>query len=238
MSQIMFIIATARLVYCPFTKVEESFNIQAMHDILYHRFNLTQYDHYEFPGVVPRTFIGPLFISLLAAPFVAILQFLNVNKFWTQYLVRIILASCVIGSFHNLSKTLEKQFGTRWLQWFIAITITQSHFIFYLSRPLPNILALPLVLLALDGWLKNSHKQFILFSGATIIIFRAELSLFFGILLLYDLYHNRINLKRWITTNSNTWRNSFFNFFSCNATQYFGIDLYGLKVKFYGIIPF
>ncbi|KAJ8928959.1 hypothetical protein NQ314_018411 [Rhamnusium bicolor] len=145
MSQIMFIIAAAHLVYCPFTKVEESFNLQAIHDILYHRLNLTQYDHHEFPGI------------------------LNINKFWSQYLVRTILASCVVGSFHILSKTLEKQFGTRWLQWLIAITVTQSHFMFYLSRPLPNIFALPLVLLALDGWLRNHNKHFILFSGQRLI---------------------------------------------------------------------
>ncbi|XP_050514068.1 probable Dol-P-Man:Man(7)GlcNAc(2)-PP-Dol alpha-1,6-mannosyltransferase isoform X1 [Diabrotica virgifera virgifera] len=196
MSQIMLIIASAYLVYCPFTKVEESFNLQAIHDILYHGFNLTQYDHLEFPGVVPRTFIGPLFISALASPVVAVLQLLNVNKFWVQYLVRTILATCVVYSFNILSKTLEKQFGTRWLQWFIAITVTQSHFMFYLSRPLPNIFALPLVLLALDGWLNNNNKTFILCSGAAIIIFRAELALFLGILLLYDLYNKRITIKR------------------------------------------
>ncbi|KAK9891148.1 hypothetical protein WA026_013464 [Henosepilachna vigintioctopunctata] len=196
MLQILSIVAAAHLVYCPFTKVEESFNLQAMHDILYHRFNLSQYDHHEFPGVVPRTFIGPLFVSILASPAVFIFQILSLSKFWSQYIVRGTLALCVLVSFNILSKTLEKLFGQKWLQWFVAVTVTQSHFMFYLSRPLPNIFALPLVLLALNSWLKNENRNFILFSGAAIIIFRAELALFLGILLLYDLYHKRLSVKQ------------------------------------------
>lgn len=66
------------LYISPYTKVEESFNIQATHDILkygipthnvYLRLK-AQYDHMTFRGAVPRTFIGALILATVAQPIV------------------------------------------------------------------------------------------------------------------------------------------------------------------------
>ncbi|CAH0594133.1 unnamed protein product [Chrysodeixis includens] len=195
MVQLLYIVASLHVLLCPFTKVEESFNIQATHDILYHRYNLAQYDHNEFPGVVPRTFIGPLIISALSAPLVSILHLTGINKFWMQYVVRLTLAVSVIGAWSRVRNALQKQFGSTYAWWYTLITVTQYHFMFYMSRPLPNIMVLPLVLLAFEGWISGNHKQFLWMAGASIVIFRAELAMLFGLFLIIDLYFNKIDFK-------------------------------------------
>ncbi|XP_050672006.1 dol-P-Man:Man(7)GlcNAc(2)-PP-Dol alpha-1,6-mannosyltransferase [Leptidea sinapis] len=194
MVQLLYIVSSLHVLLCPFTKVEESFNIQAFHDILYHRFNLSQYDHNDFPGVVPRTFIGPLAISALSSPVVGVLYLLGINKFWTQYVVRLTLALTVIAAWSRLRNTLQKLFGSTFAWWFTIITVSQYHFMFYLSRPLPNIMAMPMVLFSLDGWLSGRRKQFVVSAGAAIVIFRSELALLFGLFLLIDFYFKKINI--------------------------------------------
>jgi alpha-1,6-mannosyltransferase len=68
------------LFVATYTKVEESFNIQAVHDILIHgiptenaaQFFDANYDHVHFPGSVPRTFAGALILAGLSRPWVGL----------------------------------------------------------------------------------------------------------------------------------------------------------------------
>ncbi|ROT65880.1 putative Dol-P-Man:Man(7)GlcNAc(2)-PP-Dol alpha-1,6-mannosyltransferase isoform X1 [Penaeus vannamei] len=135
-------VALVHLVVAPYTKVEESFNLQACHDLLYHGIHLSQYDHLEFPGVVPRTFVGPLVVSAIAYPIVAIIKLLGLSKFLAQYIVRGVLGLLVILAWRRFRKQLQESFGPSVTFWFTLITASQFHFMYYLSRPLPNTFAL------------------------------------------------------------------------------------------------
>lgn len=81
MMSLVPLLVLVHLYVSPYTKVEESFNIQAIHDIITFGIptkNVTEqlsayYDHVSFPGSVPRTFVGALLLSGIASPFESIL---------------------------------------------------------------------------------------------------------------------------------------------------------------------
>ena len=66
------------LFVSPYTKVEESFNIQATHDILTYGIPSSNtssylneyYDHVSFPGSVPRTFTGAVVLAGVSRPWI------------------------------------------------------------------------------------------------------------------------------------------------------------------------
>ncbi|KAL1461261.1 hypothetical protein WDU94_013178 [Cyamophila willieti] len=194
MDSVALAVATVHLAICPFTKVEESFNLQAMHDIFYHNTNISAYDHLEFPGVVPRTFLGPLFVCLLSSPFYFLLEHFQVSKFSVQLLVRCLLGTAVIFSWSKYKSTIEYLFGEGVARWLLILTVSQFHFMFYLSRTLPNIMALPFVMFALHAWLRKQHSTLIWMSGICVVIFRAELVLFLGLLILFELFYLRLSI--------------------------------------------
>ncbi|KAI7745690.1 hypothetical protein M8C21_019388 [Ambrosia artemisiifolia] len=149
-------IAAFYVFMVPFTKVEESFNVQAMHDILYHGRHIENYDHLEFPGVVPRTFVGALLVSVLASPMVLAINLLHLPKIYSLLAVRLALGFFILATLRFLRVQIRDKFGPQVEAFFVTLVAVQFHMLFYSTRPLPNILALGIVNLSYGYWLKGS----------------------------------------------------------------------------------
>lgn len=132
------------LFVAPYTKVEESFNIQATHDILRYglpirnagEFFREYYDHFSFPGVVPRTFVGALSLAIISKPFITL-----AGGHYSQHIVRgalgLLNAFAIIRYKRVLTLVYCKDTG----RWFILFLASQFHVIYYASRTLPNMFA-------------------------------------------------------------------------------------------------
>ena len=162
----------------PYTKVEESFNVQAVHDLLYRRADLAGYDHLAFPGVVPRTFLGALALAGAAAPAVAVAGALGAGKLAALRLVRLTLGLLSFASFAGLAGALERRFRLGTL--FLLVTAAQFHLPFYASRPLPNTWALILSNLAFRELLLGHAGRMMGLLVLGTVAFRCDLLLLTG----------------------------------------------------------
>jgi len=192
---LLYAMVAVHVFICPYTKVEESFNLQAIHDILHHGTDLDQYDHHSFPGVVPRTFIGPLLVSFISWPLIQVISLMAASKFLQQIIVRIVLGFLVVTSFIIYKSAVKNRFGLQVSVWLSLLTMSQFHLMFYSSRPLPNTMALVPVLLSLAAWLNSRSHWFIFIAASSILIFRGELAMFLGSILFMEIVVRKVSLK-------------------------------------------
>lgn len=141
---LVFLVVTSHVILAPYTKVEESFNIQAAHDMLLHGADLQSYDHKQFPGVVPRTFLGAIAASALAW----VPSAMGASPLQMLHVVRVIIGAVLVASLSRLRAAIGSGLGEAEARFFAMVTLSQFHLPFYMSRPLPNTFALALACFA------------------------------------------------------------------------------------------
>lgn len=181
--------------------MEESFNLQACYDLLYKPWSsVSEFDHVEFPGVVPRTFIGPI---LLSFPVVIMKRALSIPPFIALHLIRITLGTMTVLSLLRIRTSVSQRFGNLAGTLFTLLTVTQFHILFYASRTLPNVFALILTNLAAADRLcsapfQRPYRAIVTLSVAC-ALFRSELCILIFWTLVVDLYIGRLDIFKSIS---------------------------------------
>ncbi|EKV07142.1 Alpha-1,6-mannosyltransferase subunit (Ecm39), putative [Penicillium digitatum] len=196
------------LLVAPYTKVEESFHVQAVHDILtnglpngFNDLNLArvEYDHFSFPGAVPRSAIGAAALAVLLKPVILLNEEIN-----RQLLARAILGLINASSLAVYARGLRRSFGQPAAIWYILFQASQFHLMFYASRPLSNMFAFGITTLAMCLLLpsprptpqdqKQCSLALALLTTAG-VVFRSELALLVGTQTLFLLATRKISLS-------------------------------------------
>ena len=196
----------------PYTKVEESFNIQAAHDILQYGLPLSNssavitanFDHTDFPGSVPRTFVGAVLLAGTAMP---------VSSWFTspaqlQLLVRGILGLANAAALWSMRHAVDTAYGRAAGRWFVFIQASQFHVMYYASRTLPNMFAFALTTIAQRNLIlvksmaarsrKSVRRRRIAIYLLTLagVVFRSEIAILLAAEVGLMMYQNRQSLTR------------------------------------------
>jgi alpha-1,6-mannosyltransferase len=202
-------------LYCsPYTKVEESFNMQATHDILAYgvSFNSSKafldehYDHVDFPGSVPRTFVGALILSGLATPFNVLFGVTSPQTL--QLLVRGILGTLNVAALLWVKEAVDIAYGKTAGRWCALFQASQFHLMYYASRTLPNMFAFSLTTTALGNLVlvkavnakspRSAKRRRLALYLLTVagVIFRSEIAIILAMETLYLLVQQKVSLTK------------------------------------------
>ncbi|KAJ9098442.1 hypothetical protein QFC20_005961 [Naganishia adeliensis] len=136
----------------PYTKVEESFTLHAVRDLLLHGRRIEQYDHLRHPGPLPRSFLPPLLLAGLSKPLVTVLNvFAPIrNPMVDQLLIRLILGLLNAYALTRVAKSLQKAFGKTEARVWVGFVGTGFHVVWWAGRTVPNMVAMVGATLALS----------------------------------------------------------------------------------------
>ncbi|KAJ7749245.1 glycosyltransferase family 22 protein [Mycena olivaceomarginata] len=197
------------VLLAPYTKVEESFNLHAVHDVLMYGVapsSLPNYDHFVFAGAVPR------YIHRDPAIYLASSFGLVPSKFELQVIVRLVLASINAIGLCLIRHAVSRRFGRPTGLYYTLITCSQFHVPFWMGRTLPNMFALfpvnlsaYLLIARAPNTLKPSQRSVIVSIASLVfsaVVFRAEVAALAGALVLQSIYSGHITFWRAFTVGA------------------------------------
>ncbi|KIY72463.1 glycosyltransferase family 22 protein [Cylindrobasidium torrendii FP15055 ss-10] len=199
------------VLLAPYTKVEESFNLHATHDVLTFGIApsaLANYDHFIFPSPVPRTFVGSVVLAYASKPVIwaATHAGLVQSGVDVQVLLRLVLATANALGLCAIQRVVSRRFGRLTALFFVLLTISQFQLPFWMGRTLPNMFALPLVNMAIASMLerppgstqpskRSVERMFALLTFAG-VVFRAEVALLLAPLCIQYLLLRYVSFSR------------------------------------------
>jgi len=131
--------------------------MQAIHDILEHRDDLRSYDHIQFQGVVPRTFLCAFVTAAFALPLRVVASYCGLSNFAGLYITRLTLMGMSFMCLRRLCGAIHARAGLGGAWAFALVFVVQFHLPFYASRALPNTFALQLSSLALAAYIEGQR---------------------------------------------------------------------------------
>ncbi|GAA5883193.1 hypothetical protein JCM3774_002415 [Rhodotorula dairenensis] len=151
---VVVLVYAAHVLLVPGTKVEESFTLHATRDVVVRGTSpaaLAHYDHVEFRGAVPRSFIPPTWLATVSTPFLRLANQLGAVRdgLDAQIIVRLVLALTSACALIFFASRVRSTYGGRTARYLLLLSATQFHVPFWAGRTVPNMLAFPLVQVAL-----------------------------------------------------------------------------------------
>ncbi|CAL1695049.1 unnamed protein product [Somion occarium] len=198
------------VLLAPYTKVEESFNLHATHDVLTYGIGadaLQYYDHFIFPGAVPRTFIGSVLLAWISTPAIYVAKYYGSiqSKTDLQIVARLVLATLNAVAVCLIRRATARRYGGPAGVLYTFFTCSQFHLPFWVGRTLPNMFALLPVNIAsylLLNRAPNSQRfpsrdvnRAIGLLVSTAVIFRSEIALLLAPVLLQSWLSGATNLR-------------------------------------------
>ena len=106
--------------------------------------------------MVPRTAVPS---AIIASAVRLIPPCVRNSKYYSLILTRSIIGLLVALSLGKVHRRIKVLFGRSVAIFFMLITLSQPHFIFYASRPLPNIIVMPLGLFQITWGLTQIYAS-------------------------------------------------------------------------------